>query len=56
MGVKIAPEKSGIVKDSFKFLGVTFNLLEDTATFKESTISWKDMDVQSESTQQFVKE
>jgi len=39
MGIRIAPEKSGKVEDSFKFLGVNFDIKKETATFNESTIS-----------------
>jgi len=56
MGIRIAPEKSGRVNDSFKFLGVNFDITKETATFNESTISWLGKDCNSESVQQEVRE
>jgi len=36
MGIEIEPRKSGIVIDSFKFLGVEFDLKEEEVRYKES--------------------
>jgi len=38
LGVHLEPEKSGIVDNVFKFLGVEFDMKAQTAKFRESTI------------------
>lgn len=38
-GMKLEPEKSGLVEKKFKFLGVEFDLEEETAKYNEGTLS-----------------
>jgi len=42
MGVQIEFNKSGFVKNTFNFLGVEFNMEEETLKYKDSIISWSD--------------
>jgi len=38
-GIKLEPEKSRIIENEFKFLGVEFNIEKETAKFRDSSIS-----------------
>jgi len=44
-GLNIEPVKSGKILDKFKFVGVTFDLKEESVTYNESIYSWKNKDV-----------
>jgi len=53
LGIKTEPTKTGGVKDGkFKFLGVEFNIDKETATFRESTISWKGWNLEEKESKQ----
>jgi hypothetical protein len=39
LGVTVDPNKSGLVKNNFKFLGVEFDLVKQEVKYKESTFS-----------------
>lgn len=55
-GIKLAPEKSGIIKGIFKFLGVYWDFDRKEVKFGESTKSWAGKDVMSEQVQREMAE
>jgi len=54
LGLETDPEKSGVVKNNFKFLGVTFNLESEEVEFKGKTYSWKNKDTNKFETAQEI--
>jgi len=53
-GVEVEPEKSGIIKGKFKFLGVEFDLEKGEVKHRDSVYSWKGKDTQSYETAQEI--
>jgi len=43
-GITLEPSKSGLTKGVFKFLGVEFDLFNETVKYNESLFTWKDKD------------
>lgn len=43
----VAPEKTGMVNDTFKFLGVEFNLQRKTVSYNDSKVTWAGWDLNS---------
>jgi len=53
LGITLAPDKSGIVKEGrFKFLGVIWDLHKQTVTYREHTKTWAGKDVTAQEVQQ----